>query len=155
MKHASSPASSAFTLVEMLAVIVIASLVVTMAGVGLSNVGGQASFMRTLAALEQLDARGRMHARTGGAPVAMVIDESCCAQLLMTTGRSTAELAHYDFGPAIAVTLEIADGEEQQVVFNRLGASCDYTMTLRDEQRQVRMEIAGLTGGARVREVLP
>ena len=146
-------APAAFTLIELLAVIAIAAMVVTLATVSVSAASAEAVLVKTQAALAQLDARGRMHARTSGEAVVLVIDSE--ARLAWLIGqRSGTPLAEMAIPRDIALTIELPHGIGS-ILFDRTGVSADYGIVLRGGERSRRLTVAGLTGEVNEREVTP
>ena len=150
MKHASR---HGFTLIEVLAVVAIAAMVVTVAAANLSAVAGGTALLSTKSGLAQLDARGRMHARVSGEPIEFEIDPQARRARLVGQ-RSHERLAEMSIPMAIGLKIELPR-DKQRVVFDRRGISDDYALTLQDGSRSIRLTIAGLSGEVAEKEVEP
>ncbi len=133
----------AFTLLELLAVIVIMSLVAGLATTGLAAAGDQARLRAAAADWRTLDAHARLLGRSGE-PVVMVVDEDA-GEIRLDAVKSGGRLAGLALPPGVEVevTGEPGDGP---LTFDRTGRSRDYAVTLGLGGRQLGWEIYGLTG---------
>ncbi len=141
---------AAFTLIEMLAVIVIASLVIALGGLSISATSEQTAFARTVAALQRMDASARLHARSSGEIMVVRFEkESRLVRLVTRQGESLSELA---IPSIIEMTVETPNAKPR-IVFDARGVSDDYAITLRADGRTVRLNVHGLTGEIVMTEV--
>lgn len=148
-------ARPAFTLIELLAVLIIASIVVVMGSVSIAATSRQARLVATLASLEQMDARGRMHARCSGCIVLLAVDAPKRAVRLTAIGDiAPLWLAQLEIPSDISLTIE-TQGGDGRVRFDRLGATADYAVTVQDAQRACTLRFSGLTGEVRRWEATP
>lgn len=153
----------AFTLIELMAVVVIASLVTAMGAIGIGGVMRQTQFQRTVAGFMQMDVRARLHARMGGVATQMVIDPLArkAKVVEVATDTDAIELSRVELPFDVAVTLELprevpsSNSTAMVVTFDRLGCSIDYAVQLRDGVSGRRLEVSGLTGSIRAAEVTP
>ncbi len=134
---------AAFTLIEMLAVVVIASLVIALGGLNISATSERTAFTRMVAALQQMDARARLHARSSGG--IMVIRVEMESRLVRLVTRQRELLAELVIPSMIEMTVETADAKPR-IVFDARGVSDDYALTLRADGHTVRLNVHGLTG---------
>jgi prepilin-type N-terminal cleavage/methylation domain-containing protein len=133
-----------FTLFEMLAVIVIMSLVAAALTVSLAAADDQAASLNAMSQCRDLDARARQAALTQGEPaVIRLVDEQ--GALILEVGA--ARLAHAEMPPGVKVHLQ-RDRAVGEIVFDRAGRSPDYRVTLQQDDRlRVRgWRVCGLTG---------
>jgi prepilin-type N-terminal cleavage/methylation domain-containing protein len=143
----------AFTLIELLAVIAIASLVLTVAALSINAMNDHVALERAAAMVRSMDARGRLFARTSGEAVVLVLDEDARALRLVGV-REVLPFAEGGIGRGIEMSLSIAD-RERPVIFDTRGTTDDYSITLRTETREVELSFRGLTGAAAMAEDSP
>jgi prepilin-type N-terminal cleavage/methylation domain-containing protein len=136
----------ALTLIELLAVIVIASLVLAVGGWSLGATSERTVLARTIANLQQIDARARLHARSSCAIVVLQIEGD--ARVLRLATVEGDKLSKVSLPLSIAMTIEKPGGpnQEPRLVFNARGHSTDYVVTLRTQHEVVRFEVHGLSG---------
>ena len=132
-----------FTLLEVLAVIVLVSLVlgVTLPGLGASS--ALAHQRRAVAEVRDFDARARLHARAGG-PVVLALEEEGRVLSLRRWPRGEL-LARTAWGGDVAVELR-DEADDDEVYFDRAGRSADYDVVVRSDERVARWQVAGWTG---------
>lgn len=149
----------AFTLIELLAVIVIASLVTAMGAISMGGVMRQTQFQRTIAALADLDARARMHARSSGAAMLVMFDSERRQVTLTRRGLPLEDpvtrLSVVDVPGEIDLQYDMPHQRHTAILFDRLGTSIDYAVEVRDAISARRLEFAGLSGDVKVTEVAP
>ena len=134
---------SAFTLIEVLAVIVIVSMVAGIATVGLAAASDSAQLRAAAAQWRDLDARARLFSRSLG-PVVMSVDDQSNAVTLHSVG-SIERLTAVVLPDGVWGRLRV-DPPAQSIVFDRLGRSVDYDVEVRTAQRVIRWRVFGLTG---------
>ena len=133
----------ALTLIELLAVIVILSLVAGTAIVSLAAAGDSARLHSTVAAWRDLDSRARMLGRSVG-PTAMTVDQE--RNEVTLRAMQTKELLAMLALPQ-GVTGEIGGRPPVDAIeFDRFGRSDDYHVELRTSDRAVEWQVCGLTG---------
>ena len=134
----------AFTLIELLAVIVIAALVLAVGGWSLSTTSERTVLARTIASIQHMDARARLHARSSGEPVILHVDGNARTLRLATSDDEV--LSEMFLVEAIELTVEKAGGDSW-IVFDARGRSIDYAVVLRAQGgRMSRLAVHGLTG---------
>jgi type II secretory pathway pseudopilin PulG len=129
-------------LIELLAVIAIASLVAAVTTVGLSSSSDQARMQAAAAQWRDLDARARAFARCVG-PVVMDLDAE--GTLVRVRSAHDRELLSELALPAGTAGRIVVEGSER-VLFDRLGRSADYQVELGARDKTVRWQVCGLTG---------
>lgn len=134
---------SAFTLIEVLAVIVIISLVVGVATVGLAAASDSARLRAAAAHWRDLDARARLFGRSLG-PVVMSVGDQGNAVTLHSV-ESNERLTAVVLPDGVWGRLRV-DPRTQSIVFDRLGRSVDYDVEVRTAQRVIQWRVFGLTG---------
>lgn len=125
----------ALTLIELLAVIVVASLVAGVATVGLAASGESARLHGAAAQWRDLDARARLLGRSLG-PVRISVDRGVVRLHVIETNELISSVAL----PG-GISLDTSPIE-----FDRLGRSIDYRVDLHGANRAIRWRICGLTG---------
>ena len=135
--------SRGFTLIELLAVIVIITLTAGTVSVGLASANTSAQLQAAESRWRDLDARGRTLGRALG-PVTMHYEaQHALVQLsLLDSGEQLAEITL----PRKASARLVTDRPTDRIVFDRLGRSPDYNVTVTLENRLVAWHICGLTG---------
>jgi prepilin-type N-terminal cleavage/methylation domain-containing protein len=134
----------AFTLIEMLAVIVIIAMVATAVTVSLAAADDQAAFLNGAAQCRDLDAKARQCAQTqGSAALIRVGDDHNTIALEVGQER----LAVAKMPSSMSVHLE-RDRPVTMISFDRAGRSPDYKITIcRDDRSRSRgWKVCGLTG---------
>jgi len=142
--RARPPVHRGLTLLEVLAVVVIVSLVSAATMVGLASANDDAAFRAARACVHDLDVKARLLARTG-TPVALTTtaDQFLC---IVGLGDSSVRLAHAAMPAQVAVDLTIGGENVPHVLFDRLGRSDDYAVVMRTHNRTERWMTGGLTG---------
>ena len=136
-------ARSAFTLIEVLAVIVIISMVAGVAAFGLAAASDSARLRAAAAQWRDLDARARLFSRSLG-PVVMSLDNQSNAVTLHSV-ESNERLTAVGLPDGVWGRLRV-DPPAQSIVFDRLGRSVDYDVEVRTAQRVIHWRVFGLTG---------
>lgn len=136
-------AQHAFTLIEVLAVIVIVSMVAGVATVGLAAASDSARLRAAAAQWRDLDARARLFSRSLG-PVVMSVGYQRNAVTLHSVG-SNERLTAVVLPDGVWGQLRV-DPPTQSIVFDRLGRSMDYDVEVRTAQRVIHWRVWGLTG---------
>ncbi len=133
--------ASALTLIELLAVIVLMSLVAGLATIGLAAASDHARLRAAAADWRSLDAHARLLARSGE-PIVMIVGEDTREIRLDSVESRLASLAL-----PVGVDVEVAgERDDGPVTFDRLGHSRDYAVSLRLDGRQLGWKVYGLTG---------
>ena len=131
------------TLLELLAVIVVISLVISVAGVRLAATGTRARLHAVTARLRDLDAHARLVARSGE-PAVLRLDVT---QRLVRVHTIPANESLSIVQLPQEISAEIMTSSDQEaIVFDRLGHSQDYRVSLRAGDTVLRWEVYGLTG---------
>lgn len=134
---------SAFTLIEVLAVIVIISMVAGVATIGLAAASESARLRAAAAQWRDLDARARLFSRSLG-PVVMSVGDQSNAVTLQSV-ESNELLTAVVLSDGVWGRFG-ADPPTESVVFDRLGRSVDYDVEVRTAQRVIHWRVWGLTG---------
>ena len=147
MKRARSTPSDAprrgFTLLEVLAVVILFSLVASVLTVHLAAASESATFRAAASRLRDMDARARLFARTSGPLVLSLQDQG--RSLLLSQVDTGASLLRVDLGEGAAVEIE-TDPPRRWILFDRSGRSVDYELALASGEREARWQVAGTTG---------
>ena len=131
------------TLIEVLAVIVIVSLVAGVATMGLASTTHDARLRAAAAHWRDLDAKARLFGRTLG-PVVMTLNADRTAVRVHVNGSD--ELLTKVVLP-VGVTGRItAEPGTDAILFDRLGHTVDYEVRLAEADRTVAWQVHGLTG---------
>lgn len=145
-----------FTLIELLAVIVLLSLAAGIGAGHLSNATESANQRAVLASVLDLDARARLLARRSG-PVCLVLTEELDTQTAMLTGGAEtdfpgwrddqAPIARVTISPPLQLELLHESGQVlENIDFDALGRSIDYRIVLSSPTGQSEHRVLGLTG---------
>ncbi|MEW6747692.1 MAG: type II secretion system protein [Planctomycetota bacterium] len=145
------PERGGFTLLEMLAVIALLSLVAGFLAPGLVAGHEAASFAATCHLVQELDARARFFARTGGPVLLGVRDEGHL--LVLVRAKSGEILSQRRLPKELSVRLT-PEGEKQ---YDRAGCCADYVVHVRGQGREAsfeeaRLKVAGETGWVQERK---
>lgn len=132
-----------FTLIELLAVIVIITLTTGIVTVGLASANTSAQLRGAVAQWRTLDARARTLGRALG-PVTMSYEEE--PQLLQLSRVESNELLATIQLPKKVHAALVTEHPTDTIVFDRLGRTPDYDVTLALENRLVTWHVCGLTG---------
>jgi prepilin-type N-terminal cleavage/methylation domain-containing protein len=135
--------SAAFTLIELLAVIVIVSMVASAATVGLAATSESARLHAAAARWRDLDTRGRLFSRSLG-PVVMSVDESG-HKIGLRRLPSGEMLSAVSLPKTVTGRIEAPNGS-RSIRFDRLGRTVDYQVELRTSNRVMGWQVNGLTG---------
>ena len=132
-----------FTLIELLAVIVIVSMIAGVTTISLASASDSAQLNATIARWRDLDARARLFARSLG-PVTMRLDRESRSLRLYYDGL--AELLSHLTLPRGTNAQIVAQRPTDVVNFDRLGRSADYEVEVSISERTVHWHVCGLTG---------
>jgi prepilin-type N-terminal cleavage/methylation domain-containing protein len=132
----------AFTLIEMLAVIVIVSMIAAMMSVSLAAADDQAAFLSAAAQCRDLDAKVRQCAQTQGLAALLRIGEDHDS---LTLHVGANQIATVDLPLHLTVQIE-RDRPAQLITFDRAGRSPDYHLSLKLNDRFRGWRVCGLTG---------
>ncbi len=139
----SRPQDPGFTLLELLAVVVLLSLTFTVTGVRLAATSTRAKLQATASRLRDLDAHTRLLARSGE-PASLRLDGT--QRHVNVQGiRSTELLATVTLPAEVTVQVRASSGDET-ITFDRLGRSKDYRVTVQAGETVLRWHVYGLTG---------
>lgn len=136
------------TLIELLAVVVILSMVAGVATVGLAGTSDAAQMQAAVAGWKDLDARARITARSLG-PVTLAIDAEGTRLVVRASGGGggggSERLAEYQFPRGATGHME-GEGPIDRIEFDRQGRSIDYEVAVALADRVERFSVRGLTG---------
>jgi Tfp pilus assembly protein FimT len=128
---------------EVVSVVVILALVAGLAAVGLASSHERSRLGEAVTRLRDLDARARLLAGNVGPIVLDVTDDH---QTVWLHALETDELLGSVDVPA-AMTVHVATGGASDlIVFDRMGRSPDYTVTVRASGRVKSWETLGISG---------
>ena len=136
-------ASRSFTLIELLAVIVIITLTAGTVTVGLVSANTSAQLQAAVSQWRDLDARARTLSRALG-PITMRL-EAHHGLVQLSLLDSDERLAKITLPWNVSARLAI-DRPTDTIVFDRLGRSPDYDVRLTLEDRVIAWHVCGLTG---------
>ena len=134
-----------FTLIEVLAVIVILSIVAGVATVGLVSATDSARLAGAISQWRDLDARARLFSRTTG-PVVMDLNRDHTIVRLVVV-ESGERLSRIELPPDVTGHFR-TDRPTDAIVFDRTGGSVDYEVQMHTDDGVVRWHVYGLTGQA-------
>ena len=132
-----------FTLIEVLAVIVILSIVAGVATVGLASATDSARLAGAVSQWRDLDARARLFSRTTG-PVVMNLNRDHTMVRLFVV-ESGELLSQVELPPEVTGHFR-TDQPTDAIVFDRTGGSPDYKVQMNTVDGIVRWHVYGLTG---------
>ena len=133
-----------FTLIEVLAVIVIISMAGGLTIVSLSSVSDAAAFRAASARSRELDGKARLFARTG-TPVKLSATTDHDGLVVQTVGTGEV-LATTSMPSEVTVYLGMEDQQTRAVTFDRSGRSADYRIILGRAESFTVLKVSGLTG---------
>jgi prepilin-type N-terminal cleavage/methylation domain-containing protein len=133
----------AFTLIELLAVIVIVSMVASAVTVGLAATGERTRLHAAAAQWRDLDARGRLLGRSMGPVVMSVVEKGDEVRLRQLPSEDL--LSKVSLPKGVTGRIQAA-GASRSIVFDRLGRTIDYEVQLRSSDRVIGWHANGLTG---------
>jgi prepilin-type N-terminal cleavage/methylation domain-containing protein len=133
----------AFTLIELLAVIVIVSMVAGTATMGLAATSQWVRLHAAAARWRDLDAHGRLFSRSLG-PVVMSLDEGS-NEIRLLEVRSGEVLSRVSLPRGVSGRIHAPEAS-RSVVFDHLGRTIDYQVELRSNDRAIGWQVHGLTG---------
>lgn len=146
------PVRRAFTLIELLAVVVILSITAGMGLIALSNVHGEARLERIGLAWRELDARSRTIARQGRSSPMLEIESA----VIQAENLGEWGLVAIAIPDGVQAQCEVAGLRATRVLFDTRGCSPDYTLSLTSEARRKAWRVSGETGWIEaVREETP
>lgn len=135
-----------FTLLELLAALTLASLVLGVVAVRLSASNEQARLTAAAGELRDLDRRARLYARSHGtASLLPIREEGGRPGLALRAWPSGEGIARAVFDEDVRVFLR---GEDSGggLLFDRSGRCADYEVLLRAGDREARWRVSGTTG---------
>ena len=132
-----------FTLIEVLAVIVILSIVAGVATVGLASATDSARLAGAISQWRDLDARARLFSRTTG-PVVMNLnrDHTMVRLFVVESGELLSQVV---LPPEVTGHFR-TDQPTDAIVIDRTGGSPDYEVQVKTVDSIVRWYVYGLTG---------
>ena len=134
----------AFTLIELLAVIVIISLIAGITMANLAATDDDATLRAAVAAVRDLDQRARIFSQTGE-HVTLAPSRTRDA-LLLKTSRDSETVAAAQMPRGITVHLDLPRTRRETVRFDSFGRSGDYRVVLRRGMDTLVWRVHGLTG---------
>lgn len=149
--HLGAVGGRGFTLIEMLAVIVVLTLVAALGISGLSSTGSAAALMKVIGECRGLDAQARLAARTCGSSVMIKLDADS-RRIELIQRDNLAQLSEVSLPADVSVRFEIDGAASDTVMVDRLGKSADYSVVVNYQGHQRRIELAGITGATRTLE---
>ena len=146
----------AFTLVEMLVVLVLMGLIAATIAPNLAGTTQRTHLDQLIAKLIDLDAQARV---TASAHKACYFEYDDLQEqiVLRVIDEQAVDIQTIDIPGFVTVELEeLSEQSTPVVIFNRLGHTSDYNYTIINEEETVRLSVNGLTGWHEiVREVIP
>ena len=143
MKLLGRASSRGFTLIEVLAVVLLLSMVAGMLTVHVGRVSDSARFRAAGARLVDFDARARLFARSEG-PVLLAVGDGG-QELTLSQAQTGEPLLRVDLHEGTSVALKV-EPRQSWVLIDRLGRNVDYELELTRGERMSRWRIAGASG---------
>ncbi|MFU8828755.1 MAG: type II secretion system protein [Phycisphaerales bacterium] len=144
---ATNPSHRAFTVIELLAVVVILGLTAAVAGISLSGRSASAQLMEARSSLVSLDAAARIRANQSHT-IQLLIDPEQSSLALVDQCCAGKEFARRHLSTQI--TIEAWDSHTQAplraIRYNARGHSTDYVVRISRENATTHIMFAGLTG---------
>jgi len=137
------PQDPGFTLLELLAVVVLMTLTFSVTGVRLAATSTRAKLQTTASRLRDLDAHTRLLARSGE-PAALRQDATR-HYVNVRAIRANELLATVALPAEVMVQVRTSSGDET-ITFDRQGHSKDYRVTVQAGETVLRWQVYGLTG---------
>ena len=132
----------AFTLIEVLAVVVLVATAAGVLGVSLARTDAAAEGRRAEGTLKDLDRRARLAATRDG-PVRLTLTRTANRTTVRLVGASTT-LAEATFRASAYLSIE--DAETDAVRYSSGGRSPDFRVRIEHAERTAGFDVAGLTG---------
>ncbi len=132
-----------FTLIELMAVIIILSLTAALGAVRLSSVSNQTALKSAIARWRDLDAKARLHARAG-TPITIVLTKNESEMTIQNT-QTHEILATATWPDFLSFSLQ-TDSSENSIPLSRTGTSPDYALLFSTNDQTQRFHCFGLTG---------
>lgn len=146
-QRTTSGRSLAFTLIELLAVLVVLGMAVSVAAVGLSSRSAESRLSDAASSIAALDATARVLARKGRV-TELVFDEA--ASMVLIVDRSAEEAPSIERVLPDGITLEAWQRPSgtpiDRLVVDARGQSADYQVRVSSGAASVTVRFAGLTG---------
>lgn len=132
------------TLIEVLAVVVIAAMAATVGAIGLFGATDTAALQEASAWIRDADQRARLLAKTHGPIVLELLD----TEVVIRSTDQQEPLSRYELPQSVRVTLTEPDGNKavSAIPFDALGRSDDYLLIVERGQTQRIWAVAGTTG---------
>ncbi len=143
MKFLGRSSSRGFTLLEVLAVVVLLSMVAGTLTVHVGSVSDSARFRAAGARILDFDASARLFARSEG-PVLLAVGVEGRG-LTLSQVHTGEPLLRLDLGESASVVLAV-EPRQSWVLIDRLGRSVDYEIKLTSGERSSHWKIAGVSG---------
>ncbi len=135
--------SRSFTLIEVLAVVVVLSLIAAVSVSSLGNVGTGMQVERTGARLRDLDARARIYARRHEA--VRLVSGAAGSGLSVLTLDAQDTILSIQWPPDLSVTVAPVRSDDELVI-DRRGCGPDYRVSVTDGRTTLSWSVLGLTG---------
>lgn len=143
-----------FTLLELLAVVIILAMVAGAVGVNAGAMNTAAKLRAAAQKWQELDARARQHARSEGAVSIRIDSDNHVIRLLRAA--TDEQLAFIELPTdATATAATISGRPTPHIIMDRTGRSNDYTASLEWNGARMTWTIYGLTGWVKRQEFEP
>lgn len=132
------------TLIEVLAVVVIAAMAATVGAVSLSGAADTAALQEASAWIRDADQRARLLAKTHG-PIVMELQDT---EVVLRSPDQQEPFSRYELPSSVQITFSEPRGNKaiSAITFDALGRSDDYLLIVQRGQTQRIWSVAGTTG---------
>ena len=137
------------TLLEVLAVVVIASIASVVLLTSLASADRHAGILEAMSRWQDMDRRGRMFAHSESRAMILRIDHEDRALSLRPTNANDNSAALSKFELPSGLAIAFVDDERKplpHVEMDRVGRSIDYTAIFTMDSRLIHRHVCGLTG---------
>ncbi len=133
----------AFTLIELLAVIVLIAMGAAVLGAGLARSSDASELRRAEGTIRDFDRRARL-AATREHDVRLTIEAGEDQTTLRLIAADSSQLASADLRSRLSISID--DAPTDTVRYRSTGRSPDYRVTIENTARTAAFDVAGLTG---------